>query len=63
VLRVLVPRAKRVGVVGEGARGDAPVGAGTVAAEAVDGVEEDGGGEFACVALLGPVAGCGWEVS
>jgi hypothetical protein len=59
VLRDLVARAERVGVVGEGARGDAAVGAGAVAAEAVDGVEEDRRGEFACVALFGPVAGSG----
>ena len=74
----LVAGAERVGVVGEGACGDAlcftvifvspgarkrdgtvrrhTVGFLAVAAKAVGRVEEDGGAEFACVALLGPVA-------
>lgn len=56
VVRDLVPRPERVGVVGEGPRRDAPVGAGPVAAEAVDGVEEDRLAEVARVELLIPVS-------
>lgn len=60
----LVARPERVGVVGKGPRGDAPAAGGAaVAAEAVGGVEEDRGAEFACVALFGPVTEVGAMVS
>ncbi len=52
-----IPGAERVGVVGERAGGDATVLAAAVAAEAVGWVEEDGGLEFPCVTLFGPVSG------
>jgi hypothetical protein len=55
VLRVLVPGAQRVGVVGKGPRGDAPVTPGAVAAEAVGGVKEDRVAELARVLLFVPV--------
>jgi hypothetical protein len=57
----LVSWPEGVGVVGERARGDAPVGPGAVAAEAVGCVEEDGGAEGTCVELFVPVSD--WEVS
>ena len=41
--------AERVGVIGEGAVGDAACGARTVASEAVDWVEDGGAAEFAGV--------------
>ena len=63
VLRVVVPGAQRVGVVGKGPCGDAPVGSDAVAAEAVGGVEQDRLAELACVLLLVPVSDCGGPVS
>lgn len=57
----LVSWPERVGVVGERARGDAPVGAGAVATEAIGCVEDDGGAEGACVELFVPVSS--WKVS
>lgn len=54
-----VARPQRVGVVGEGPRGDAQrVAAVAVAAEAVCCVEDDGGAEIACVRLFVPVSAC-----
>ena len=50
-----VARPERVGVVGEGPVLDAPRGAHAVAAEAVDGVQENRGGEGAGVQRLVPV--------
>lgn len=49
VLRVLVPRAERVGVVGKGSSGDAPLAPDAVAAKSVRVVEEDRAAEFAGV--------------
>ncbi len=51
-----VPWAERVGVVCKGAVLDALSGAGAVAAEAVDGVEDDGFGEGTGVEAFFPVA-------